>query len=88
MVFVHARNATVRTATVLKEMAMKKGQLKSFEPPESGAFGNARNAMSKVRNKQLAELFPYGFSVHHAGMLRSERYSISTRRISPPCNYF
>ncbi|KAJ9599656.1 hypothetical protein L9F63_026491, partial [Diploptera punctata] len=59
MVFVHARNATVRTAMILKEMAF--------------AVGNAKNALSRSRNKQLAELFPCGFSVHHAGMLRSDR---------------
>lgn len=27
----------------------------------------------KSRNKQLRELFPYGFSFHHAGMLRQDR---------------
>ncbi|XP_063225665.1 activating signal cointegrator 1 complex subunit 3 [Bacillus rossius redtenbacheri] len=73
MVFVHARNATVRTATVLKEMAMQKNQLSVFEPDTSSAAGLARKALGNSRNKQLAELFPYGFSVHHAGMLRSDR---------------
>ncbi|PSN49726.1 Activating signal cointegrator 1 complex subunit 3 [Blattella germanica] len=73
MVFVHARNATVRTAMVLKEMALQKGQAKVFEPEESGAVGQARKSLSNSRNKQLGELFPYGFSVHHAGMLRSDR---------------
>ena len=27
----------------------------------------------KSRNKQLRELFPDGFSIHHAGMLRQDR---------------
>lgn len=73
MVFVHARNATVRTANVLKEMALQKGQLKFFEAPDSSSLGQARNALSRSRNKHLAELFQCGFSVHHAGMLRSDR---------------
>lgn len=27
----------------------------------------------KSRNKELRELFPCGFAIHHAGMLRSDR---------------
>ena len=29
--------------------------------------------MSKSRNKELAELFPLGFGIHHAGMVRPDR---------------
>ena len=29
--------------------------------------------MARSRNEQIKELFPYGFSVHHAGMLRKDR---------------
>ena len=29
--------------------------------------------VTKSRNEQVKELFPYGFSVHHAGMLRKDR---------------
>jgi len=29
--------------------------------------------MSHSRNKQLRELFPNGFAIHHAGMLRHDR---------------
>ncbi|XP_021913277.1 activating signal cointegrator 1 complex subunit 3 isoform X2 [Zootermopsis nevadensis] len=73
MVFVHARNATVRTAMILKEMALQHNQLKIFEPDENGGVGLAMKALSRSRNKQLGELFPCGFSVHHAGMLRCDR---------------
>lgn len=73
MVFVHARNATVRTANVLREMAQLKGHMKDFEPTESAASGLAYKAFSRSRSKQLAELFQAGFSVHHAGLLRSDR---------------
>jgi activating signal cointegrator complex subunit 3 len=73
MVFVHARNATVRTAMVLKETALQRNELTIFEPVDTGASGHAKKALSQSRNKQLGELFPYGFSVHHAGMLRSDR---------------
>lgn len=29
--------------------------------------------MGRSRNKQLKELFPSGFAIHHAGMLRADR---------------
>ncbi|XP_046669965.1 activating signal cointegrator 1 complex subunit 3-like [Homalodisca vitripennis] len=73
MVFVHARNATVRTANILRETAQLKGHLKDFEPAEGAATGLARKAFSHCRSKQLADLFQAGLSVHHAGLLRSDR---------------
>ncbi|GAB0096726.1 activating signal cointegrator 1 complex subunit 3 [Sergentomyia squamirostris] len=73
MVFVHARNATVRTAVILREMAQQKQQLGIFTPDESPEFGLAKRAISKSRNKQLVELFHTGLAMHHAGMLRTDR---------------
>lgn len=73
MVFVHARNATVRTATVMREMAQQKNHLGLFVPDESSDYGLAQRAISKSRNKQLIELFQCGLGIHHAGMLRSDR---------------
>lgn len=73
MVFVHARNATVRTATVLRELASQKNQLSHFLPEETPEYGMAKKAISKSRNKQLVELFNSGLAMHHAGMLRTDR---------------
>lgn len=41
MVFVHARNATLKTANTLREMALNKQQAQMFRPEESAAWGNA-----------------------------------------------
>ena len=41
MVFVHARNETVRTATVLCEMAKNKGDVNLFLPPQGAKYGDA-----------------------------------------------
>ncbi|KAF6205050.1 hypothetical protein GE061_019217 [Apolygus lucorum] len=73
MVFVHARNATVRTANVLIEMARTKGHLRVFQPEDGPAAGTAIKAMSKARSRELGDLFSNGFSVHHAGLLRQDR---------------
>lgn len=73
MVFVHARNATVRTANVMRETAQQKGHLSIFQPEPSTEYGMAQRMISKSRNKQLVELFQSGLAMHHAGMLRTDR---------------
>ncbi|XP_059556832.1 activating signal cointegrator 1 complex subunit 3 isoform X2 [Myotis daubentonii] len=73
MVFVHARNATVRTAMSLIEKAKNNGQMSCFLPTQGPEYGHAEKQVQKSRNRQLRELFPDGFSIHHAGMLRQDR---------------
>ncbi|XP_039603796.1 activating signal cointegrator 1 complex subunit 3 [Polypterus senegalus] len=73
MVFVHARNSTVKTALSLIEMAKNRGEA-SFYMTEQGAdYGRCEKQVQKSRNKQLREMFPCGFGIHHAGMLRQDR---------------
>ena len=71
--FVHARNSTVKTGLLFREMAQTGGKALLFQPEESVELNVARTAVSKSRNKQLVELFQAGFGFHHAGMLRSDR---------------
>ena len=73
MVFVHARNATVNTAMVMKEMAQQNRETALFLPEDNNQYGPAKSAIEKSRNRQLKELFNAGFAMHHAGMLRSDR---------------
>uniref|UniRef100_A0A671V6M3 Activating signal cointegrator 1 complex subunit 3 n=1 Tax=Sparus aurata TaxID=8175 RepID=A0A671V6M3_SPAAU len=74
MVFVHARNATVRTAMGLIEMAKNSGETCFFQPDQGPDYGHCEKQVDKrSRNKQMKEMFPEGFGIHHAGMLRSDR---------------
>ncbi|NXB10444.1 ASCC3 protein, partial [Cnemophilus loriae] len=73
MVFVHARNATVRTAMALREKAKNNGHICHFLSPQGSEYRQAEKQVQRSRNKQLRELFPDGFSIHHAGMLRQDR---------------
>uniref|UniRef100_A0A8D0L2G8 Activating signal cointegrator 1 complex subunit 3 n=1 Tax=Sphenodon punctatus TaxID=8508 RepID=A0A8D0L2G8_SPHPU len=73
MVFVHARNATVRTAMALREKAKNNGHVCYFLATQGPDYGQAEKQVQKSRNKQLREMFPDGFSIHHAGMLRQDR---------------
>uniref|UniRef100_A0A1B0AL97 MER3 helicase-like winged helix domain-containing protein n=1 Tax=Glossina palpalis gambiensis TaxID=67801 RepID=A0A1B0AL97_9MUSC len=57
MVFVHARNATVRTASTLNELAQQNNTCALFLPDTNTSdYGLAIKAIQKSRNKQLMEL--------------------------------
>ncbi|XP_068602904.1 activating signal cointegrator 1 complex subunit 3 [Brachionichthys hirsutus] len=73
MVFVHARNATVKTAMGLIEMAKNLGESCFFQPQQGPDYGQCEKQVQRSRNKQMKEMFPEGFGIHHAGMLRSDR---------------
>lgn len=81
LVFVHARNATVRTALQLLEYARNRDDLEHFlykEKDEDGhkehlQYQDARRYMERSKNAQLRDMFPFGIGIHHAGMLRQDR---------------
>ncbi|XP_039272645.2 activating signal cointegrator 1 complex subunit 3-like [Styela clava] len=73
LVFVHARNATVKTAQALLEIARNNGETGLFDCRQMSGFGQAEKQMSNSRNRELRELFASGFGIHHAGMLRPDR---------------
>ncbi|EMG46561.1 SLH1 RQC trigger complex helicase SLH1 [Candida maltosa Xu316] len=74
MVFVHSRKDTVKTAREFIRMARDLGESGLFDCSESESYEKfRREASNKNRSKELKELFPFGFGVHHAGMLRSDR---------------
>ena len=45
--FVHARNATVKTASVLRDMAKNEGQSKHFAPQQTTQLGIAEKQVIK-----------------------------------------
>ena len=73
MVFVHARNATIKTALKLRDFAKNEGDIQHFFPEQSRSLGEMQKQMQRSKNKQLREIFDDGFGVHHAGMLRADR---------------
>lgn len=70
MVFVHSRNMTYKVASGLKKESQMRHETHLFqtEIPEE-----ATKTSNKSKNKQLKELIPDGFAIHHAGLLRHDR---------------
>lgn len=74
MVFVHQRRETVNAARTFISKAQENFELEYFNCSNNPDYERfKREAGAKNRNKDLKELFQYGFGVHHAGMLRSDR---------------
>ncbi|OAD78991.1 hypothetical protein PHYBLDRAFT_154493 [Phycomyces blakesleeanus NRRL 1555(-)] len=84
MVFVHARKETVKTAQMLKEEVLNESLGDYFDCSAEPKFVGHRRDIAKSRNKEMKELFPYGFGIHHAGMLRSDR-SLTERMFADGC---
>jgi antiviral helicase SLH1 len=73
MVFVHARRDTMATARKLHELAMHEGTMDYFDCSSEKGWEQSRIDVGRSKSKEVREFFDYGFSVHHAGMLRSDR---------------
>ncbi|KAL1514923.1 hypothetical protein AB1Y20_004002 [Prymnesium parvum] len=74
MVFVHARNETVRTARAMLEKARAGGEALEWLPSDdTPRLRLQAKEVAKSRSAEVRELFDGGFGVHHAGMLRSDR---------------
>jgi len=73
MVFVHARKATLKTANVFREFSIYKNHQTAFLPQDSNRIEIAKKAFESCHSKELSELLNSGFSIHHAGLLRSDR---------------
>ncbi|KAI8647168.1 Sec63 Brl domain-containing protein [Parasitella parasitica] len=73
MVFVHARKETVKTAQMLREEVANEALNDAFDCSDSLKYTHFKREVMKSRNKEMKELFQYGFGIHHAGMLRSDR---------------
>lgn len=72
MVFVHSRKDTVRSSRTFIKMAQENHEIEFFAP-EMSVRDSYSKQLAKNRDKDLKEIFQFGFGVHHAGMSRSDR---------------
>ncbi|QLG72969.1 hypothetical protein HG535_0E00530 [Zygotorulaspora mrakii] len=72
MVFVHSRKDTVRSARTFIRMSQENHESDVFETEQS-VKGSFEKEMAKNRDKDLKEIFQFGFGVHHAGLARTDR---------------
>lgn len=73
LIFTHSRAETAKTARALRDMALENDALNLFVRDDSASREILREEAESVKNQDLKDLLPYGFAIHHAGMVRSDR---------------
>lgn len=73
LIFTHSRAETAKTAMALRDMAAANDTLNRFVREDSASLEILKAESAGVKNADLRELLPFGFAIHHAGMVRSDR---------------
>lgn len=73
LIFTHSRADTVKTAKALRDMAIENGTVTEFVKEDSASSEILKEEAASVKNADLKDLIPFGFAIHHAGMVRSDR---------------
>lgn len=73
LVFVHSRKETARTAKALRDLAISKKELSKFLKEDSKSKDVLSVMAGSIENKELKDLLPSGFAIHHAGLNKDDR---------------
>ena len=73
LVFVHSRKECAKTARAIRDMALERETLGDFLQEDGASREILQTESESTKNKDLADILPYGFAVHHAGMTRADR---------------
>lgn len=73
LVFVHSRKETAKTARFIRDMAIEKETITQFVKPDSASREILQSEVENCNDPTLADLLPFGFAIHHAGMSRTDR---------------
>ena len=73
LIFTHSRAETAKTAIALRDMATSNDTLSRFVREDSASLEILKVEAATAKNPDLKDLLPFGFAIHHAGMVRSDR---------------
>ena len=76
LIFVHSRKETAKTAKYIKDKALELETIGQILRSDAASREILEEESSQVMDRDLKELMPYGFGIHHAGMSRSDRSSV------------
>lgn len=75
LIFVHSRKETAKTARFLRDKATDEGTLDRFLHRDLASREILKSESEQVQSKDLQNLLPTGFAIHHAGLSRADRTS-------------
>ncbi|XP_019185003.1 PREDICTED: DExH-box ATP-dependent RNA helicase DExH12-like [Ipomoea nil] len=73
LIFVHSRKETAKTARAIRDAALGNDTLGKFLKEDSASREILQSHTELVKSNDLKDLLPYGFAIHHAGLVRADR---------------
>lgn len=76
IIFVHSRKETSKTARYIRDKALEMETIGQILRSDAGSREALNTEAEQVNDRELKDLLPYGFGIHHAGMSRPDRTSV------------
>ena len=76
LIFVHSRKETAKTAKYIRDKALELETIGQILRSDAASREVLNEESAGVMDKDLKDLMPYGFGIHHAGMSRADRSSV------------
>lgn len=76
LIFVHSRKETAKTARYIRDKALELETINQILRHDAGSREVLNEAAGQAMDKDLKDILPYGFGIHHAGMSRVDRTDV------------
>ncbi|KAF4121373.1 pre-mRNA-splicing helicase BRR2 [Geosmithia morbida] len=76
LIFVHSRKETAKTARYIRDKALEMETINQILRHDAGSREILNEAANQASDKELKDVLPYGFGIHHAGMSRADRTDV------------
>jgi pre-mRNA-splicing helicase BRR2 len=78
LIFVHSRKETAKTAKYIRDKAVELETIGQILRSDAASREILNEEAQSVFDRDLKDLLPYGFGIHHAGMNRADRDSVES----------
>ena len=78
LIFVHSRKETAKTAKYIRDKAIEMETIGQILRNDAASREILTEEAQSVFDRDLKDLLPYGFGIHHAGMNRADRDSVES----------
>ena len=76
LIFVHSRKETAKTAKYIRDKALEMETIGQILKSDAATREVLTEEANSVTDRDLKDIMPYGFGIHHAGMSRTDRNSV------------
>ncbi|KAI9834766.1 MAG: hypothetical protein M1819_002852 [Sarea resinae] len=76
LIFVHSRKETAKTARYIRDKALELETIGQILRSDAASREVLTEEADGVVDRDLKDVLPYGFGIHHAGMSRADRTSV------------